>query len=138
MTHSRISGLLVAGFGLLLLLVLIPEGTEQVDYGWLRPATLPAILAWVLILSGLWTTLENRGAPVAPGQIARAMGLLALIAGGLWLMGQIGFLYTAPLLTLVLMLLIGERRPFWLALGVLGVPALIWFAVTELLSRPLP
>ncbi|AVO38163.1 tripartite tricarboxylate transporter TctB family protein [Pukyongiella litopenaei] len=138
MTQSRLSGLIVAGFGLILLLVLIPYGTERVDYGWLRPSGLPSALAWVLILSGLWAAWENAGTRADAGQLLRALGLLGFFAVELWLIGRIGFMIAAPVMTLALMLLVGERRPGWLALGALGVPSAIWLTVSQLLDRPLP
>jgi putative tricarboxylic transport membrane protein len=48
------------------------------------------------------------------------------------------FLIAAPLLVMVLMLLIGERRPLWLATGIVLVPLGIWSCIELLLNQPLP
>jgi len=45
---------------------------------------------------------------------------------------------TAPLFALVIMLVLGERRIFWLIGGVVMMPLTIWICVVELLGRSLP
>ena len=62
---------------------------------------------------------------------------LAVIAAGLFVMSFFGFVIVAPLLALAIMLLFGERRPLWLALGSLAMPAVIWFLVVQVLGRAL-
>jgi putative tricarboxylic transport membrane protein len=52
-------------------------------------------------------------------------------------MSVIGFMLVSPVLALVLMRIGGERRPLWLVVGALVMPALIWFCVAFLLSRVL-
>lgn len=136
---NRLLGLFFAVFGLLLLLLVIPYHTETIDYGWMRPRTLPNAMALVMVISGLALALRPRGAiDFEPRRAGRAALYLALIAAGVWLISLFGFEVVAPLLALALMLLIGERRPLWLALGVAGVPLVIWLAVPVLLDRPLP
>ena len=49
-------------FGLALLLWLIPAHTETVDYGWIRPDTLPRACAWGLLMLGLVQAAVPRGA----------------------------------------------------------------------------
>ena len=63
---------------------------------------------------------------------------LAIIAASLFAISIFGFLVVSPFLALAIMLIFGERRPFWLALGCLGMPALIWFLVIHVLERSLP
>ncbi len=53
MPLNRISGLVVAVFGVILLFWIIPLHTETVDYGWLRPATLPIITAVIVLISSI-------------------------------------------------------------------------------------
>ncbi|MGD8292019.1 MAG: hypothetical protein PVF37_09970, partial [Desulfobacterales bacterium] len=57
---------------------------------------------------------------------------------GLGLMYFVGFLIAAPLLVMVLMLLIGERRPLWLIAGIVMIPLAMWSSIVLLLNRPLP
>ena len=57
---------------------------------------------------------------------------------GLVVMSWFGFVYVAPVLALIIMLMIGERRPFWLIAGVAAMPAAIWVLVAVVLERALP
>jgi len=138
MTLNRISGLVVAVFGIILLFWIIPRHTEPVDYGWLRPATLPNVTAIVVIISSIIHILFPSGKAEFDGQLAMRAGLFFMISlAGLFLMHHAGFLIAAPLLVTVLMLLVGERRPLWLATGIVLVPLGIWSAIELLLKRSL-
>ena len=112
MTLNRISGLVVAVFGIILLFWIIPRHTEPVDYGWLRPATLPNVTAIVVIISSIIHIIFPSGKAEFDGKLAMRAGLFFMISlAGLFLMHYVGFLIAAPLLVTVLMLLVGERRP---------------------------
>ena len=138
MTLNRISGLVVAVFGIILLFWIIPRHTEPVDYGWLRPATLPNVTAIVVIISSIIHIIFPSGQAEFDGQLAMRAGLFFMISlAGLFLMHHVGFLIAAPLLVTVLMLLVGERRPLWLATGIVLVPLGIWSAIELLLKRSL-
>ncbi len=138
MTLNRISGLVVAVFGTILLFWIIPRHTEPVDYGWLRPATLPNVTAIVVIISSIIHIIFPSGKAEFDGQLAMRAGLFFMISlVGLFLMHHVGFLIAAPLLVTVLMLLVGERRPLWLATGIVLVPLGIWSAIELLLKRSL-
>lgn len=136
---NRLLGLFFAAFGLLMLFVLIPQQTEVVDYGWMRPQTLPNAMAIVIAVSGVVLALRPRGAVTFQWrQALRAALYLGLVSAGVFLISLFGFEIVAPPMALAIMLLIGERRPLWLVLGVAGIPLLIWLAVPVLLDRPLP
>ncbi len=138
MTLNRISGLVVAVFGIILLFWIIPRHTEAVDYGWLRPATLPNVTAIVVIISSIIHIIFPSGKAEFDGQLAMRAGLFFMISlAGLFLMHHVGFLIAAPLLVTVLMLLVGERRPLWLATGIVLVPLGIWSTIELLLKRSL-
>lgn len=138
MTLNRISGLVVAVFGIILLFWIIPRHTEPVDYGWLRPATLPNVTAIVVIISSIIHIIFPSGKAEFDGKLAMRAGLFFMISlAGLFLMHYVGFLIAAPLLVTVLMLLVGERRPLWLATGIVLVPLGIWSAIELLLKRSL-
>lgn len=138
MTLNRISGLVVAVFGIILLFWIIPRHTEPVDYGWLRPATLPNVTAIVVIISSIIHIIFPSGKAEFDGPLAMRAGLFFMISlAGLFLMHHVGFLIAAPLLVTVLMLLVGERRPLWLATGIVLVPLGIWSAIELLLKRSL-
>ena len=63
---------------------------------------------------------------------------LVVIATGLFAISRLGFVIVSPFLAFAIMLIFGERRPGWLALGCVGMPAAIWFLVVQVLERPLP
>ena len=139
MMLNRISGVVVAALGLLLLIWVIPAQTEPVDSGWLRPSTMPRLLAIVIALSGVFQVIFPAGqAECNPGMLLKIGFFFCLCLAALYLMGRFGFVYTAPALAMVIMALIGERRPVWLISGILIVPAVIWVLVTQVLNRPLP
>ncbi len=139
MTLNRISGLVVAVLGLILLFWIIPRHTETVDYAWLRPATLPIITAIIVIISSLVHLIFPSGKAEFDVPLAlRAILFFTISLIGLFLMHLVGFLIAAPLLVMVLMLLIGERRPFWLIAGIVLIPLAMWSSIELLLNRPLP
>jgi putative tricarboxylic transport membrane protein len=139
MSVNRLSGLAVAVFGLALLLFVIPANTETVDYGWMRPRTIPDLCAVLLVLLGILHASMPRGSVRFERRESLRFALFAAVAAAtVWLMGQFGFLPVAPPAALVVMLLIGERRPFWLAAGAIVLPAAIWYVVIHLLERTLP
>ena len=136
---DRLSGLLVAGFGLLLLAVVVPAQVETVDYGFVRTGTLPNVLGVLLIALGLvQAVLPPRPQALAAGDAARALGYLALAVVSVTAMTWAGFVFVAPAMVLAVMLLAGERRPLWLLLGAVAVPGVVWLVVVGLLDRTLP
>lgn len=139
MTLNRIAGLALAGFGLLLLVWFVPGQTEIVDYGWVRPQTLPNVLAVALIGLGLLQAVVDRGdAALDPRLALQAAAYLGFVALAVWLMGRYGFVWVAPAMVAAVMLALGERRPLWLAVGALALPGLVWLVVVVLLDRTLP
>ena len=139
MTLNRISGLVVAIMGSILLLWIIPHQTEIADFGWLKPATLPKIASIVFIIAGLIQFIFPTGEAEFDFKLFLRVGLFFVISViGIYLMSLIGFIIAAPILLSVIMLMIKERRPFWLATGILILPASIWFCVDFLLNKPLP
>ena len=136
---DRLCGLFFVLFGLMLFFYLIPTQIETVDYGAIRPKTMPHILAVIIGVFGFILMVKPAdGSNLQPMPWGRSSLIVAVLSGGLWLISLFGFIFMAPFLALVLMVIMGERRPLWLGLGVVGMPALIWFAVTILLERPLP
>jgi putative tricarboxylic transport membrane protein len=137
---DRIAGGAVVAFALLLWFVAIPDQIDAVDYGWMRPRTLPVICTAALGLLGALLILRpGRGRIVVDvGQSARLATLLAMLAAALWAIGQWGFLVVAPILAGGLALLLDKRRWPWLLAAAGGAPAAIWLVVSVLLQRPLP
>lgn len=136
--QNRMSGVLVSLFGIVLLFYIIPAQTETIDYGWLKAATLPSIAAVIISFSGLLHAVFPRGElELELTSSLRALLFFFIGTLGLWLM-TISYMVAAPLLMLVLMWVIGERRWKWLFTGVAVLPACIWFCIDYLLKRPLP
>ncbi len=137
--QNRLSGLVVFLLGLAIIFILIPVATETVDYGWLRPATLPTIAAGVISIAGLLHLLFPQGrVELDLSAMLRALLFLMIAVAGLWGMSRFGFTIAAPLMLLLIMLIIGERRWPWLLTGVVLLPAFVWLCIDFLLNRPLP
>lgn len=138
-TADRGAGAVISLFGLVLYFGVIPNFVEAVDDGWVLPATIPNAVAIVLIVCGILLILKpTTHRPQRMIEFQKAALYFGLLALGLLAMSYLGFIYTAPVIALVLMLLIGERRPLWLFLGVAVLPATIWFLVVYVLDRALP
>lgn len=134
---DRIATLLVLGFSVLLLFWAIPNQIEEVEFGRIRPETLPMFLGWVLAALAALQLISSRSVKFDLRLVSRTVVAFAIVIGGAILMMQIGFEFAMPIMALLLMLLLAERRPFWLALGVLIVPVGVWALVEILLDRPL-
>lgn len=139
MASDRVLGLFFVLLGAALYALIIPWQADDADYGWLKPRTLPQILAVVIGLCGVAMALRPPG-DARPGNRhwGRAALFTAVLVGGLAMMRLTGFAIAAPPMALALMLLARERRPRWLASGAIAMPVLIWFVVAILLERPLP
>lgn len=139
MLLNRLSGIAFVVLGFLLFLVIIPMQTEVVDYGWMRPQTIPNACAWGLIILGLVQAIFPTGT-ISPNlrETLRVSMFAILTVCALWAMDEFGYLVTAPAFAALIMLIVGERRPGWLAVGILVVPVAIWLTVVPLLERTLP
>lgn len=136
---DRVSGAFFLLLGLAMYFYVIPNYVEVVDEGNIAPATMPNIISVILAVSGAVLMLKPTDFQVrSPNLMAKTGLYVALLAGGIYAMSVFGFEYVAPILALAIMWLIGERRPHWLALGVIGMPVIIWFLVTQALGRSLP
>ncbi|WP_081531823.1 tripartite tricarboxylate transporter TctB family protein [Rhodovulum sp. P5] len=139
-TSDRLIGAVVVVFALLLWRVVIPDQVDTADYGWMRPRTLPLILAAALAIGGALLVAFPTARPVtaSAGPALRLGGVLVLAAAGAWAIGTFGFVASAWGVALGLSLLLGERRWAWLVGVSVAVPAAIWLTVSVLLHRPLP
>jgi len=136
---DRLSGLFFVLFGMILFFYLIPTQVETVEYGAIRPKTMPQILAVIIGIFGAMLMIKPAdGSDLQKMPWIKSTLIVGILAAGLWLISHFGFEIIVAPLALILMLVMGERRPLWIGIGVIGMPALIWFAVTLLLQRPLP
>lgn len=138
-TADRLSGAFFLIFGLVMYFAVIPVQVEQIDGRNLAPVTMPNIVAIVIAVCGGLLMLKptTHRAPDARF-FAISFAFVAVLAGSIYAMSIVGFEFVAPPLALIIMLMIGERRPIWLLTGVVLMPAAIWFLVTQLLERALP
>ncbi|MEM7047262.1 MAG: tripartite tricarboxylate transporter TctB family protein [Pseudomonadota bacterium] len=136
---DRCSGLFLVLCSLALFFWIIPTYTEVRDGGWLSPTTIPNSIAALLMVCGILITLRPTDhVPPHWQEFARAGLYAGVLAAGLWATSWVGFVYTAPVIAFVLMVLIGERRWPWLGLGCVVAPVVIWIVVVYVLQRPLP
>lgn len=139
MTLNRISGLVVTAIAVLLILWIIPNHTEIDELATLKPSALPYITASIILIMGLIQVVFPGGKAEFDLKSTLQVGFyFALSLAGVYLMNLIGFLIAAPTLILVVMILIGERRPLWLISGIILMPVTIWYSVDILLNWPLP
>lgn len=139
MNADRVSGAFFMLFGLAMYFYVVPNYVESVDEGNIAPATLPNIISIILAFSGAVLMVKPTDFRVRnPVLMAKTGFFVALLTAGIFAISWFGFEYVAPVLAFAIMWLIGERRPFWLVLGVIVVPTIIWFMVTQLLGRGLP
>ncbi len=136
---DRFSGLFFLLLGLAMYFLINPNYIETVDGGNIAPNTVPNAVSLVLAACGGLLVLKPTNQDIGnPRVILRTGFYVTLLAVGLYAMAWFGFEFVAPVLAFAVMWTIGERRPFWLALGAAGMPALIWFLVTIVLERALP
>lgn len=138
MSLERIVTGAILVFSMTFLFLVMPQQVETVSYGRIIPATLPTILLWIIAIATavqLITLKDNVG---LNGRVAfRAALVLTLMAGSAWLMDIFAFEYIAPILALLLMLFIGEKRWYWLLLGGVAIPLGVWLLVEQVLNRAL-
>ncbi len=136
---DRISGIFFLLFGLAMYLYVNPNYIEATEGGNISPNTVPNIVSIVMAVCGGLLALKPTNHRAHSSRSMAITGFyVALLTVGLYAMSWFGFEYVAPVLALAIMWAIGERRPLWLGLGVVVVPAVIWFLVTQILGRALP
>lgn len=136
---DRIAGMVVATLGLVLLFVIFPIAIEDIDDGSIRPDTVPNVLAGILVICGIFLAVKpGEQVERSSQELMMVLLYLAVIPAGLFAMSRFGFAIVSPFLALAIMLIFGERRPIWLTLGAVGMPAAIWLLVVQILERPLP
>ena len=136
---DRIAGVIIATLGLVLLFVVFPFAIEDMDDGSIKPDTVPNAIAAFLVICGVLLAIK-KGEQTKRDTRELLLVLLyfTIIAAGLFAIPHFGFLIVSPFLAMAIMLIFGERRPIWLALGCVGMPAIIWFLVIQVLERSLP
>lgn len=138
-TADRLSGAFFLIFGLAMYFAIIPAYVEQIDGRKLAPDTMPnAVAILIAVCGGLLILKPTTHHAPDLRHFTIATTFIVLLAFGIYAISWVGFEFVAPPLALVIMLLIGERRAFWLLMGTLVMPAAIWLLVTQVLERALP
>jgi hypothetical protein len=126
-----------AGF----LFVYIPLQTETVTATntALPPAVFPSVASLLIIVTGIVQWAKPTGTAIFErDRVLKAVYVVAICLAGTLALELVGYLFAAPLLVGAVMLLSGERRWFWYAVGLVVLPTLIWFVFEIALRRPLP
>ena len=136
---DRVSGAFFLLFSLALYFLIIPHQVESPDGGNLAPQTVPNYIAMVIGLCGAALIVKPTSFKIQNTRSFMLAGAYAgILALGIYAMSLFGFEIVAPVLSLAIMLMIGERRPLWLIAGTVLMPLIIWFLVTYPLGRALP
>lgn len=144
-----VSGALVALFGLVLFLIIIPIWVPTIlegSYG-LHAKDMPnvaaiTITALAIFLVASRLRVGNDKADLTP-PITRENwwfllrgAIFLIVATALFV--SIGFLAAGPVTVAGFMLMMGERRPIPIGITALGAPVIIWLFFWQLLRFPLP
>ena len=139
LSADRVSGAFFLLFGLAAYFLVIPAYVEQAEGGNIAPDTLPNAVAIVIAACGFLLVVRPTPQRLPDWRYFAVTGAYVLVlAVAIYAMSWVGFIYVAPCLALAVMVMLGERRPLWLAFGAAGMPALIWVFVTIILDRALP
>lgn len=139
MSADRLSGTFFLLFGLVLYFLIIPVYVETTEGSNLSPNTVPNVIAIVIAIGGAMLVLKPTDQKIQSLRSFLITGAyVAVLCLGIYTMSIFGFEYVAPPLAFVIMWMIGERRPLWFGIGVVVMPAVIWFLVTYALGRALP
>ncbi len=136
---ERIVGAVVAAAGIATALWLIPAQTEPTPTAALPARAMPTLAAIGIAVCGLVQAFRPIAGSAPVRDTAGKTMLAVVICAITWIgLAYVGFAVTAPVLVLGLMLMMGERRPLWLVIGGVALPALIWTIFEIVLRRPLP
>ena len=136
---DRIQGLVVLGFGITLLVWLVPNYVTSVPGDPLDPSMFPRAGAWIFSGLGLAQIVLARpggSVPAAREVFGFVCFIVALVVAALML-PLFGFLPVACGLMMASLVLLRERRPLWAATTLIGVPLFVWTLFTTVLSRSL-
>ena len=139
------SGLVVAAFGVLALVWVIPNYAGTNPFAQMPPELVPGIGAWLMVicggivaLGGLLGMLRDRLRPVTAQINWRAIGWaawpFAYVAAAIWVMAFVKITWFGPVLIGGMLVLLGERR-WWMILGCSVVPAGLLYVLSVYMMR---
>lgn len=136
---DRLQGIVVLGFGIALLVWLVPGYVTRVPGDPLDPSLFPRAAGWMISGLGLAQIVLARPGGTAPAvrEVVGVVGFIAALVVAALLLPVLGFLPVACGLMIASLVLLRERRPLWAATTLIGVPFFVWFLFTIILSRSL-
>lgn len=138
MSVYRLSSILVAIVCAVFLVFVLPGQVEVNTMSRVAPIDLPWFSLALMAVTAVFFIFEaDMPASKEPAFMVRLVAIIALTIGAVFTLGTVRFEFLMPIYALTVMLLIGERRWYWLAAGVI-VPVIIWVIVEIVLRRPLP
>lgn len=148
MLNRHVEAALGAGIFLLALGMLlwgIPAWVEPNDFAVIPPDLLPrvavsviAVLSALMVLHRLFLLHGSELTDVRPAMLAKGATLIAVFAAGVWLILNVGYLLGGVCLVTTLMLFMGARTWWLLAVTALGAPLFLFLFFDRLLGIPLP
>ncbi len=135
----------VAGGAFIVLGALVLAASGDLPFGTLASpgaGMLPTLLTVLMMGFGFVIVVQGHGSPLLAeadwSDLAHAARVVAAVAAAAWLLVPLGFVITAPLLLLGLMLVV-ERRPLLPVLAFsIAAPGLFYALIALLLRTPLP
>ncbi len=141
MTQERIIGGCVVAFGALLLVFIIPAQVTSLPGIPTDPGLFPKATAWILVALGLVQLAFARETDDAGIGLVE-LGRLGLVMGTLVLTGlamtRFGHIPAMTGLMIASVLMVFERRWYWIAVTILLLPVSCWALFEIVLERPLP
>lgn len=139
------SGLIVAGFGALALLWMIPNYAGSNPFAQMPPSLVPSIAAWIMIICGGMVSvrgavflLRNRRAPLTLqidwASIGWALWPFLYVGVAIWLMAYFRLTWVGIPLIGGMLLLFGERR-WWMLLICSVTPVIFLYVLSVYLMR---
>lgn len=139
------SGILVAAFGLLAVLWMIPNFAGSNPFAQMPPGLLPSIGAWLMVVcgaivaaKGLFQMLRAGIAPLTAdlhwSSVAWAAWPFAYVGVAIWFMSFIKITWFGAFLIGGMLILLGERR-WYMILGCSIVPVALLYVLSVYLMR---
>lgn len=141
MIQERIIGGCVVCFGALLLLFVIPAQVTSLPGVPTDPALFPKVTAWILVTLGfaqLVFARETQDAGIGLVELGRLAMVMAILVLTGMAMTRFGHIPAMTELMIASVLIVFERRWYWIATTVLLLPVGCWALFEIVLERPLP
>ena len=139
------SGLVVAAFGGLALVWMIPNYAGTNPFAQMPPGLVPSIAAWIMVVcggivaaGGLVGMLRDRALPFSAEIDWRGLGWaawpFAYVGVAIWVMSYVKITWFGAFLIGGMLLLLGERR-WWMLLGCSVAPVAVLYVLSVYLMR---